>query len=208
MLDNYNINSDGVIYQIHNRAPFRYDKEYIYKRYDTYGILNEQMSSLRLGYIFGGISEPINSILDVGYGNGAFLKACKTLIPNCYGYDITDYPVPEGTTFVKDWKNTQVDIVTFFDVLEHLESPYVIKELNTKYIIVSLPWCHYFSDEWFFEWKHRRENEHLWFFNELSIYKFAESTGYEVINYCNIEDSIRGKLNGSNNILTFIMKKK
>jgi hypothetical protein len=37
-----------------------------------------------------------------------------------------------------------------------------VKDLKCHYVCISLPWCHYFSDEWFETWKHRKPNEHLW----------------------------------------------
>jgi hypothetical protein len=206
MLDNYSINEDGLIYQ-DKKEPFIYDVQYVKDRYDTYGELNSYISHLRLGYILGSINEPINSILDIGYGNGAFLKTCKKSIPKCYGFDITNYNVPENVTFVNDWLNQEADVVTFFDVLEHFEDPYVIKSLKAKYVVVSVPWCHYTSDEWFENWKHRRPNEHLWFFNEKNIHNFAISTGYKVLNYRNLEDVIRTSIGSLENILTFTLQK-
>jgi len=206
MLDNYSINEDGLIYQ-DKKEPFIYDVQYVKDRYDTYGELNSYISHLRLGYILGSINEPINSILDIGYGNGAFLKTCKKSIPKCYGFDITNYNVPENVTFVNDWLNQEADVVTFFDVLEHFEDPYVIKSLKAKYVVVSVPWCHYTSDEWFENWKHRRPNEHLWFFNQKSIHNFAISTGYKVLNYRNLEDVIRTSIGSLENILTFTLQK-
>ena len=71
-----------------------------------------------------------------------------------------------------------------------------------------MPWCHYTSDEWFKNWKHRRPNEHLWFFNEKSIYNFAEAIGCKVLNYKNLEDVIRSSVDGLENILTFTLQKK
>jgi hypothetical protein len=206
MLDNYNINSDNLIYQV-DKKPFTYDVQYVKERYDTYGELNNHISYLRLGYIIGSIKEPINSILDVGYGNGAFLKTCKKSIANCYGFDISNYNIPEGVVFTNDWLNQDVDVVTFFDVLEHFEDPYIIRNLKTKYITISVPWCHYESDEWFKQWKHRRPNEHLFFFNEKNIYNFANSTGYKVLNFINLEDTIRKSVDGLQNILTFTLQK-
>ena len=79
---------------------------------------------------------------------------------------------------------------------EIMRSGYVTKTgktIKSKYIVVSLPWCHYFSDEWFENWKHRRPDEHLWFFDEKNIFNFAKSIGFKIINYCCVEDAIRGK---------------
>ena len=36
MLENYNINNDGLIYQV-DKEDFIYDKTYVKERYDTYG---------------------------------------------------------------------------------------------------------------------------------------------------------------------------
>jgi len=208
MLPNYATNKDGLIYQI-DKTPFEYNEEYVKVRYDTYGDLNKQMSHLRLGYVFGSTGIKVNSILDVGYGNGAFLKVCEGIIQERSGYDVSGYKVPEGVFFDSEWiKNSGLyDVITFFDVLEHFENPYIIRDLNCKYIVVSLPWCHYLSDEWFENWKHRRPNEHLWFFDHKTIYSFAESCGYEVINHCNVEDVIRKPNDGYENILTFCLKR-
>lgn len=208
MLTNYEINIDGLIYQV-NRKPFAYDLDYSKQRYDTYGILNDYISYLRMGYVQAYCGTNLTSLLDVGYGNGAFLKVAKKIIPNCFGTDISGYPVPNGVTFLDDWMANSYDVVTFFDVLEHFESPYIIKDLNTKYIVISLPWCHYFSDEWFENWKHRRPNEHLWFFNPQSMKSFANTCGYDLIGYADIEDTVRGhSADGSSNILCAALKKR
>lgn len=206
--EEYKVNSDGVMYQT-NSKKFIYDEKYIKDRYDKYGELTNYISYLRLGYVLGSVELEINSILDVGYGNGAFLKACKKIIPNCYGFEVNNYKIPEGIKFVSNWIDKEVDVITFFDVLEHFSDPYIIKDLKTKYIVLSIPWCHYISDDlnYFYKWKHRRPNEHLWFFNESNLKNFAKSTGYEIVKYSNIEDSIRGKLGDKNNILTATLKK-
>ena len=71
MLDNYEKDSNGVIFQ-KDREPFLYDYSYA----DNYNTLptNDIMSHLRLGYIIGSLGKMPESILDVGYGNGAFLN--------------------------------------------------------------------------------------------------------------------------------------
>ena len=126
----------------------------------------------------------------------------------CFGYDITGYDIPEGCEFIKDWVNLNVDVITFFDVLEHFEDPYMIKDLNAKYVILSFPWCHYISDEWFENWKHRKPNEHLWHFNKESLVNFMSEVGYDVINVTNVEDIIRKNNLEYSNILTGVFKKR
>ena len=98
-------------------------------------------------------------------------------------------------------------MICFFDSLEHFHDISFVKNLNTKYIYISLPWCHYHSDEWFENWKHRREDEHIYHFNEKSLEKFMNRQGFKMINYCNLEDKIRIDKNLSPNILTACFEK-
>lgn len=206
MLENYARNDEGLVYQI-NPTPITYDHEYVASRYDTYGELNGMMSHLRLGYIVGALERRPESICDVGYGNGAFLKACRTAVPDRYGFDVTDYPVPQGVRFTKDWLNLEVDVLTFFDVLEHFEDPYVLRQAKAENIVISLPWCHYESDEWFERWKHRRPNEHLWHFDLHGMTNFARVCGYKLVDFSDVEDIIRRPESDRPNILTVLLKR-
>lgn len=205
MLENYLINDDGVICQIRTN-PIKYTPEYSIA-YDRYGEMSNYMSHLRLGYIIGSILHIPESILDVGYGNGSFLKTCSKLISKCYGNDISGYGIPENCVFVNDIKSQFFEVITFFDSLEHFQSIEFLSELKCKYICISVPWCHYHNDEWFRDWKHRRPDEHLFHFNEISLTKFMKRMGFQIISYTNIEDTIRIQKNGESNILTAIFEK-
>jgi len=208
MLKNYEILPNGVIKQkeIVNIKK-EYDVKYVSERYNTYGEKGLQMSYLRLGYILGSIKNEISSILDVGYGNGDFLKVCSEKIKNRFGNDISNYPLPDGCQFVEDVLENEYDLICFFDSLEHFENIDFVSELKTRYVCISLPWCHNKSDEWFQNWKHRREDEHLWHFNESSLVNFMTEMGYEKISISNVEDVIRKSSNEDENILTGIFKK-
>lgn len=188
-LENYEKLENGVIKQI-NVKKIEYNFEYSNK-YNKYGEKSNYLSYLRLGVLLGNIKKTPNSILDVGYGNCSFLNSAKTIIPNCYGFDISDYPISENITRVDTIFNKHYDVICFFDSLEHFDDINIIRNLDCDYIFISLPWCHYFSDEWFLNWYHRRPNEHLWHFNEESLTKFFNDIGFEKIYISNFEDSIR-----------------
>lgn len=209
MLENYKINELGIISQI-NIENFVYDKQYI-QTYNNIQELTKRMSYLRLGYLLGSINTPIKNILDCGYGNGAYLEACNNFKLNCFGTDISTYPVPENCKFLEfpEIFNFEFDVISFFDCIEHIQDLSFISKLKTKYIYISLPWCHYneLGDEWFLNWKHRKPNEHLHHFNDVSLKIFMESFGYECIKLGNPEDSIRSHNFSYQNILTGIFKK-
>lgn len=208
MLNNYELTQDGVIKQQEFR-PFDYSIDYSDSRYshfsDRGNILN-----LRLGYVIGSIGRIPNSLLDVGYGNGDFLSACVDSIDGLYGNDIQPaYPLPDGITFVDDITNVEVDVVTFFDSLEHFSDIEFVKDLKCSYVIISLPWCTQGQDDsWFESWKHRKPDEHLYHFDDKSLTKFMDRQGYDLINFCNLEDKVRKDPNLTPNILTASFRKR
>jgi len=205
MIKNYEKNSDGVIYQ-KDRKPFDYTGGYnnYYKQIQD---STRFTSYLRLGYIIGSIGRIPKSILDVGYGTGSFLQACETEIPNRYGHDISGWNVPEGCEFVEDILKDHYEVITFFDSLEHMSDIEFVKNLKCDYICISVPWCHYFNDEWFDNWKHKKPDEHLWHFNEQSLQNFMKRMEYSTVNICNLEDVTRINNQEYSNILTGIFKK-
>lgn len=206
MLPNYALDKNGVVRQVGRSCTPAYDQKYVVDRYSSAPV--REMSHLRLGYVLGSAGGVPGSILDIGYGSGDFLKAAKQLIPNVYGYDVPPaYPVP-GITLVDDPYRDSYDVVTFFDSLEHFESIYDIRALKARYIVISVPWCHYFSDEWFQNWKHRRPNEHLWHFDYPSLCRFMAEIGFAPVNFCAVEDAIRKSDGTWNNILTATFRSK
>ncbi len=208
MIENYEILKNGVIKQKTILKKIKsYNLNYVNNSYNQYGEKGPQISGIRLGYLIATLGYWPQSILDVGYGNGDFLKVCKGVIDS-YGNDVSGYPVPEGVTYTDNIFNKHYDVISFFDVLEHFNEIDFVKDLDCNYVYISLPWCHNFNDEWFMNWKHRRPDEHLWHFNEKSIENFFNEMGYDMVDYSNIEDLIRTTEHEYPNILTCIFKKR
>ncbi len=206
-MQNYEFLSNGIIKQ-KNIKKIEYNYDYS-NQYNSYGEKSNYLSYLRLGVLLGNLENIPNSILDVGYGNGSFLNASQKIIKNCYGNDISDYPVPSGTIKVNNLFDSHYDVICFFDSLEHFENIDFIKNLDCDYIFISLPWCHFFSEEWFLNWYHLRPNEHLYHFNDKSLINFFKENGYENIYIGNFEDTIRKNefTDKYPNILSGIFKK-
>ena len=206
MLENYSKNVDGIVYQV-DKNHIEYNKDYVNTRYVKYGELPTYMGYLRLGNIIGSLGRVPKSILDVGYGDGSFLKVCNNIIPDCYGYDISTYPVPDGCTQIKNFMSDFYDVITFFDSLEHFEDIEFIRDLKCSAICISVPHCHYKSDEWFENWKHRRPNERLCHFDAQTLKTFMYRMGYVLVSSSNVEDTIRKNNKEESNILTCVFKK-
>jgi len=206
-MENYEVVEGGVIKQ---KVVEKITYDYNYSNdYNKYGERGNYINYLRYGVMIGVLQRIPTSIVDVGYGNGSFLNVCKETIQQTYGCDLSDYPVPEGCTKIDFADISNVDVVCFFDSLEHFDDISVIKGLDTKYVFISVPWCHNFNETWFLNWYHRKPNEHLWHFNKESLVNYFSICGYECIYSSNFEDIIRKNslANGHPNILSAMFRK-
>ena len=212
MLKNYFKDPFGVI---HQRNVEEFSKDYA-AQYNDYGELSNYMGYLRYGYMQGVCKEPffkINSVLDIGYGNGAFLKVCQQAGIESYGYDIGECGVPSGCIRLdnlptEDNTKDYFDVITMFDSLEHFDDLTFVYDLPTKFLVISVPNCRAGNnDEWFENWKHRRPNEHLHHFNYNSLPNLLTyQDQYKLISSSYVEDVIR-KGPEPKNILTMVFKK-
>ena len=154
----------------------------------------KQMSNLRWDFIQAhlGLSAGSN-ILDVGYGNGAFLKCAKLAGMAIYGIDVhsEDFGIPNITFDT----HIDFDLICFFDSLEHFPEFDAIFNLSSKAVVVSVP----NRPQWFLrspsKWRHFKPGEHLHYFSPESLEHFLGRWGFETkIAEDYPEDSIRGKL--------------
>lgn len=208
MKEQYDQLPTGVIHQL-NYEKIEYNYDYS-NNYNSHGERGVQFAYLRLGVLLGILGKTPDSLLDVGYGNGDFLKVASQTIPHCYGADLSDYPVPPLCKKVDLDEKRYYDVICFFDSLEHFDDIDIIGRLDCAHVFISLPWCHHFTDTWFEKWCHRKPNEHLWHFNQSALISHFESHGYECVYSSNYEDIIRRNAESANypNILSCLFKKK
>lgn len=210
MIEGYSQLTAGHWFQRNLTGPAPdYSASYSQNSYDTYGT-NDAMSELRYNLIQNTIGD-FDSICDYGYGNGAFMKHCVSNGKDVYGYDISDYPVPLGSkrTVVPD--SLEVDVMTFYDCIEHIPQRNLVKFLKSKranHFVISVPWFHEsLGPEWFRKWKHRRENEHIHHFDSAGLINLLIQSGYKIIYVGNAEDKVRKPVDNYPNILTVIASK-
>lgn len=200
----YAIDHNGVIKQLYPK-PFKYDDKYVGIYDDPERVRkSEALQRLRFGFIEAMSDGPIESLIDIGYGNGAFLESVKAtkVINSLYGYDIAGVDPPRGVTFIEDWIHIPVDVMTMWDVFEHFPDLSFIEEVNARMLIITTPWCKFnpYETSTFKDWFHRKPNEHLHFFNPESLTKTMKMYGWNCIGSSNFEDMVRRR--GRNNILT------
>lgn len=208
----------GVLHQ-KKYNDFEYNNDYLnhYKEYIENGkfeVLNNYRSffleTILLTFDSFDIKKNKIKLLEIGFGTAEFLKFLNKNYKNIelYGYDlITKYKDDKIFNFVDNYLDLEYDIVLMFDVIEHLKDIQILKDLKTKYLLISTPFLPKFNsiDE-LKNWHHFKPNEHLWYFDDKSLKKFMKSIGFKQIKSSNVEDIVR-KSNFSPNILTALFKK-
>jgi hypothetical protein len=198
-----------------------YDAAYVAARYDRYPT-TRKMSELRLSVLHtalrlyeslpGGYSGVAKGrLLDVGYGNGDFIRVAAQGGWDAYGHDVnpTEY---EGVRRVKlpnepDWP-LRYRVITFFDCLEHYEDLCHVRWVShaAEWILLSFPVV---PETFPFvkEFKHYRPGEHHLFFQPQSLEKiFSYNSRKAALVYQGYpEDTIRKPVNDNPNIWTCLL---
>jgi len=207
----YQIDEIGVVTQI-DAKPYVYDNKYV-STYDTeaYKRQSDILQALRFGFVVASHGSMPQSLLDWGYGNGAFMKFANQKVMWVYGHDVTGIEV-EGCKIVNELmvKGLGYDVVTFWDALEHIEDLSFLETLNSKTVVISLPYCHIMTQgkEWFdTKYKHRKPDEHLRHFNQTSLELLMKRYGWRLVASSNHEDIVRVSTHGLQNILTMSFKR-
>lgn len=203
----YEVDKFGVITQTDHR-PFIYDPLYS-STYDKpeYKSQSELLQAMRLGFICGAHGEPIKTVMDVGYGNGAFINFIKQYIPHVYGHDVTGVPL-DGAYQMPEL--VKADVYTFWDCLEHIPDTSFLEALHCETIAISLPYCHFHTEgkAWLeTSYKHMKPDEHIRHFNEWSLAAFMTQYGWHAIAASSHEDIVRKSAHGLTNILSMAFKR-
>ena len=204
----YQYNSWGGISQT-DAKPYAYNQQYN-ETYNTpaYKQASKRLIDIRMNVVRQGC-KTINSLLDFGYGNGAFLDEASKYYLNCKGFDVAETDYHKGKSWERiewlDYDNPP-DVACFWDSLEHTESPEsIVFQINAPTVVISLPWLD--IDGYFDTWHHRKPDEHLHHFNKESLACMMQDCGYKMVSCGNMEDEVRVSKENNPNILTAIFLK-
>ncbi len=181
----------GHVFQSDLRVTMTYDASYAHQ-YDHRPV--KAMSVLRWAFIQSHLSLTTGSrILDVGYGNGAFLKRARKAGMAVFGIDLhtEDFGIP-----VVDFATDQdYDLVCFFDSLEHFPAFDPVFLLRARHAIVSVPNTPDFILRTPSDWRHFKPGEHLHYFSRPSLDRLMAAFGFpRKVADGFPEDDLRGKL--------------
>lgn len=165
------------------------------------------LNDFRLGLVMDhmtGLGDGLDCILDVGIGDGAFLRATRTArFSGVKGFDVN----PAGVEWLESeglfgdlYRPGQWDGATFWDSLEHIRDPRPALAAVKSVAIVSIPTfrdvAHVLAS------RHYRKDEHYWYFTRAGFVAFANSQGFEVVDILATETAI-----GRDEIETFVLRR-
>lgn len=170
-----------------------------------------RLNAFRVGlvsrYALQLVSGPPASVLDVGIGDGAFLRALESFKPvsmDPAGMDVNPAGVAylrERGQLVEEVLPRQADIVTFWDSLEHIRDPRAHLQMANTFAIVSIPV--FTSAGHAMTSRHFRPDEHFWYFSRKAFVAFAEQEGFEVLDVLATESAL-----GRDSIETFVLRRR
>lgn len=148
-----------------------------------------------------GFAWRTHEILDVGIGSGAFIDAVLAEDGEAVGYDVN----PAGIEWLSDrgrlrclYSGERYPVVTFWDVLEHMEDPRPALAACSGIAFVALP---IFNDAaHVLRSRHYRRDEHYWYFTREGFRRFAQDEGFDVVDIVATETAL-----GREGIETFVL---
>lgn len=186
------------------------DLSEIYKS-EYRGFIHDQLFQQRLEKeIVHNFSKyvPHNSrILDIGCGNGDFLKVSTDLGYDTTGVDISkeavDYCVKSGykAELMSDFEGVEktFDVITMWDVIEHVQNPMELVNFAKKYlkeggvIVIKTPLHKQFSF-WLvksFPFLSRSVLQipaHIQFYSDKSMKNLLENMDFEILNFSHVKN--------------------
>lgn len=125
-------------------------------------------------------------MLDIGYGNGSFLRVAQAAGLEAFGHDL--HQRKDGIR--RGDLSNPYTIITMFDSLEHF-SCFDQLQLRSQHLIVSIPERPTWPIEQLPMWRHFKPGEHIHYFSQQSLIALAYRLGYAFSHFQVLEDVAR-----------------
>lgn len=138
------------------------------------------------------------SICDVGIGSGQFVETCNR---SC-GYDVN----PSGIEWLNsvgkfhDIYEKEIEAISFWDVLEHIDDPERIVKQAKEWVFVSVPI--FDNAEHIIKSRHYRKDEHIHYWTHQGFINWFTCNGFQCIEFNTIESNL-----GREGISTYAFKR-
>lgn len=170
---------------------------------------NVQMSFLRMGWLSAHIPYEEMSqmnVVDIGSGNGAFIKNARSVFKRVRGYDLAGNSITKEELYETTW-----DLIVMSDVLEHFHDISDLFEMKWKYAMITFPETpEVDSFEDLMKWRHFKPNEHIYHLDLKGMEEWLANidSSVEVVGSGHFEDHIRKRWDDRvPNITTMLVKR-
>ena len=173
------LTDNGVAYQRDRAHRIRYDDEYLIKfgAYDP--VIAATVNAGRCAMLARHLPKGA-SVLDVGAGDGGFVRAAGMAGFNAYGVD----PIPKASQALREAgcyadDPSQFDAVTLWDTVEHMDNPGAILRAARAFVFASVPVFEDFSQ--IRASKHYRPGEHLYYWTADGFIDWFALYGFRLL---------------------------
>lgn len=205
--------NDGIGFLPLEGRAVPYDEPY-FEKYVRMGdtTQGQKITDTRIDFLVTWVEKDHTSILDIGIGSGHFLTGLTTRWwPyvahkhwSVYGTDVN----PVGIEWLKTHKlfapeDLKANVLTFWDVLEHIPDPSpIFNHHQPEWIFAAMPIYH--NEEHVFRSKHYKPGEHCWYFTEAGFRRWMASFGYICVGV-NAREIVQG---GREDIWSFVFRRR
>lgn len=175
---------DKAGYGFHSAPPMEYTQDY-FAHY-------QQMDDTRMGDALTDARVMLvdehyhgEDLIDIGIGGGKFVCAMM-----CSGFDVNPSAVKwlKEQGLYRDPYEKKVDVLTFWDALEHIPDPVAIVRQARKWIFVSMPI--YTDKEHCLASKHYKPGEHLHYWTHDGLVDWFAQQGFILMDHNAVESEL------------------
>lgn len=165
-----------------------YDDEY-FRKYQGYAAteMGRRITAARVAFVRRW-SVPSDSIIDVGIGCGDFVDVSRQAGLDMYGFDVSRPGVAwlEERGLFLDPMRAPVDVLTFWDSLEHIPTAADYLRRVRSMAFVSLPIVPGDGPPPL-DWKHFRRDEHCWYWTRDGLLNWMAAQGFAFVDESDLE---------------------
>jgi hypothetical protein len=132
------------------------------------------------------------AVVDIGIGSGQFIEERNDREQVTFGFDINPAAVDwlQAHGLWLDPYAEPVEVMTFWDSLEHIPNPHALLCNATRAVFVSMP---VFQDaRHILASKHFRTDEHCWYWTREGFIAWMKEHGFDCLEHCTVE-SLAGR---------------
>lgn len=178
-------------------SPVEYGEAYWneYKRRDE-SVTGRTLTQARWGLVDQ--YAPNLPVVDVGIGGGRFVADAKR--DTVRGHDVNVRAISWLQSRGQLWDRCPIEVMTFWDSIEHIEDMAGILRLAENFVFISTPI--YPSEAAVRSSKHYKPGEHYWYFTRQGLTSLMQVYGFKLVAMNHMEEDL-----GREGISTFVFKR-